>query len=116
VAAEGFSSHSPSQRRAAVTAVALSIPAAAAWMSRRSTPHGAGAVRVRWGTDRFGSANTGIEHMTLIIAAQNGLAQREAIDRQHQVLDFESVVKLFTADGSVTRFCGHSEVNSAPLH
>ena len=44
--------------------------------------------------------------MTLITAAQrrklleNGRAQREAIDRQDQVLDFEPVVKLFTADGN----------------
>jgi hypothetical protein len=43
--------------------------------------------------------------MTLITAAQrqklleNGRAQREAIDRQDQVLDF---VKLFTADGNAT--------------
>jgi hypothetical protein len=46
--------------------------------------------------------------MTLITAAQrqklleNGRAQRDAIDRQDQVLDFEPVVKLFTADGNAT--------------
>jgi hypothetical protein len=28
--------------------------------------------------------------------------QRDAIDRQDQVLDFEPVVKLFTADGNAT--------------
>ena len=44
--------------------------------------------------------------MTLITAAQrqklleNGRAQHDAIDRQDQVLDFEPVVKLFTADGN----------------
>jgi hypothetical protein len=46
--------------------------------------------------------------MTLITAAQrqklleNGRAQRDAIDRQDQVLDFPPVVKLFTADGNAT--------------
>jgi Protein of unknown function (DUF2958) len=46
--------------------------------------------------------------MTLITAAQrqkfleNGRAQRAAIDRQDQVLDFEPVVKLFTTDGNAT--------------
>jgi len=46
--------------------------------------------------------------MTLITAAQrqklldNGRAQRGAIDRQDQVLDFEPVVNLFTADGNAT--------------
>jgi Protein of unknown function (DUF2958) len=46
--------------------------------------------------------------MTLISPAQrqklleNGRAQRAAIDRQDQVLDFEPVVKLFTADGNAT--------------
>jgi Protein of unknown function (DUF2958) len=46
--------------------------------------------------------------MTLITAVQrqklleNGRAQRAAIDRQDQVLDFEPVVKLFTADGNAT--------------
>jgi hypothetical protein len=46
--------------------------------------------------------------MTLITAAQhqklleNGRAQRDAIDREDQVLDFEPVVKLFTADGNAT--------------
>jgi hypothetical protein len=46
--------------------------------------------------------------MTLITAAQrqklleNGRAQRAAIDREDQVLDFEPVVKLFTADGNAT--------------
>ena len=46
--------------------------------------------------------------MTLITAAQrqklleNGRAQRDAIDRQDQVLDFQPVVKLFTADGNAT--------------
>jgi hypothetical protein len=40
--------------------------------------------------------------MTFITSAQrqklfdNGRAQRDAIDRQDQVLDFEPVVKLFT--------------------
>jgi hypothetical protein len=46
--------------------------------------------------------------MTLITAAQrqklleNGRAQREATDRQDQALDFQPVVKLFTADGNAT--------------
>jgi hypothetical protein len=46
--------------------------------------------------------------MTLFTSAQrrklleNGRAQRDAIDRQDQVLDFEPVVKLFTADGNAT--------------
>jgi hypothetical protein len=45
--------------------------------------------------------------MTLITAAQrrlleNGRTQRSAIDRQDQVLDFEPVVKLLTADGNAT--------------
>jgi len=46
--------------------------------------------------------------MQLITAAQrqklleNGRAQRDAIDRQDQVLDFQPVVKLFTADGNAT--------------
>jgi hypothetical protein len=59
-------------------------------------------------TDRFGPPNTGIEHMSLISTAQrqklleNGRAQRDAIDRQDQVLDFQPVVKLFTADGNRT--------------
>jgi Protein of unknown function (DUF2958) len=44
--------------------------------------------------------------MTLISTAQrqkllaNGRAQRDAIDRQDQVLDFQPVVRLFTADGN----------------
>jgi hypothetical protein len=46
--------------------------------------------------------------MALIAVAQrqkrleNGRARRDAIDRQDQVLDFEPVVKLFTADGNAT--------------
>jgi hypothetical protein len=46
--------------------------------------------------------------MTLITSAQrqklleNGRAQRDAIDREDQMLDFEPVVKLFTADGKAT--------------
>jgi hypothetical protein len=46
--------------------------------------------------------------MTLISPAQgqrlleNGRAQRAAIDRQDQVLEFPLVVKLFTADGNAT--------------
>jgi hypothetical protein len=46
--------------------------------------------------------------MTLITSAQlqklleNGRAQRAAIDRQDQVLDFEPVVKLITPDGNAT--------------
>jgi hypothetical protein len=46
--------------------------------------------------------------MTLITSAQrqklleNGRAQRDAIDRQDQVLDFEPVVKLFTAAANAT--------------
>ena len=46
--------------------------------------------------------------MTLIIKAQteqllaNGLAQRAAIDRQDQALDFKPVVKLFTPDAQCT--------------
>ena len=33
---------------------------------------------------------------------ENGRAQRAAIDRQDQALDFEPVVKLFTPDGNAT--------------
>ena len=46
--------------------------------------------------------------MTLITKAQteqllaNGIAQRAAIDRQDQALDFKPVVKLFTADAQCT--------------
>jgi hypothetical protein len=46
--------------------------------------------------------------MLLITSAQrqklleNGRAQRAAIDRQDQCLDFEPVVKLFTPDGNAT--------------
>lgn len=46
--------------------------------------------------------------MLLITSAQrdklleNGRAQRAAIDRQDQALDFEPVVKLFTPDGQAT--------------
>jgi hypothetical protein len=46
--------------------------------------------------------------MQLISTAQrqklveNGRAQRAAIDRQDQVLDFQPVVKLFSADGNAT--------------
>lgn len=46
--------------------------------------------------------------MPLITSAQrqrlleNGRAQRDATDRQDQVLDFQPVVKLFTADGNAT--------------
>jgi hypothetical protein len=46
--------------------------------------------------------------MTLITKAQteqllaNGLAQRAAIDRQDQALDFKPVVKLFTPDAQCT--------------
>jgi len=46
--------------------------------------------------------------MTLITAAQrqklleNGRAQRDAIDCQDQALDFQPVVKLFTADDNAT--------------
>ena len=46
--------------------------------------------------------------MQLITSAQrqklleNGRAQRAAIDRQDQCLDFEPVVKLFTPDGQAT--------------
>lgn len=46
--------------------------------------------------------------MQLITSAQrqklfdNGRAQRAAIDRQDQALDFEPVVKLFTPDGNAT--------------
>jgi DUF2958 family protein len=56
----------------------------------------------------LGSAKTGAEPRTLITSAQrqklleNGRAQRAAIDRQAQVLDFEPVVKLFTPGGSAT--------------
>jgi hypothetical protein len=39
------------------------------------------------------------QHQKLIA---NGLAQRAAIDRQDQALDFEPVVKLFTPDGNAT--------------
>jgi hypothetical protein len=46
--------------------------------------------------------------MTLITKAQteqllaNGIAQRAAIDRQDQALDFKPVVKLFTPDAQCT--------------
>jgi hypothetical protein len=46
--------------------------------------------------------------MTLITKAQieqflaNGIAQRVAIDRQDQALDFKPVVKLFTPDAQCT--------------
>jgi hypothetical protein len=46
--------------------------------------------------------------MTLVTPAhrqkllENGRAQRAAIDSQDQVLDFELVVKLTTADGNTT--------------
>jgi hypothetical protein len=46
--------------------------------------------------------------MNLITNAQrqklldNGRAQRAAIDRQDQVIDFEPVVKLFSPDGNAT--------------
>ena len=97
----------PRQRKAAVTAVALSIPAVPASMSR--VRHRAAPKRsVLEANGPLRSAQTGIEHMTLITAAQrqklleNGRAQRDAIDRQDQVLDFEPVVKLFTADGNAT--------------
>jgi hypothetical protein len=46
--------------------------------------------------------------MRLITSAQrqklleNGRAQRAAIDRQDQAIDFEPVVKLFTPDGNAT--------------
>jgi hypothetical protein len=46
--------------------------------------------------------------MTLISTAQrqklleNGRAQRDAIDRQDQALDFKPVVKNLTADGNAT--------------
>jgi hypothetical protein len=49
-----------------------------------------------------GSSKSGIKSMTLITQAQteqllaNGRAQRAAIDRQDQALDFKPVVKLFT--------------------
>src|ERR1019366_6541750 len=73
----------------------------------RSTLGGPCAVRLL-GNGPLGSAQTGIEHMTLISTAQrqklleNGRAQRAAIDRQDQALDFEPVVKLFTPDGNAT--------------
>ena len=46
--------------------------------------------------------------MNLIASAQrqklleNGRAQRTAIDRQHQAIDFGPVVRIFTPDGNVT--------------
>jgi hypothetical protein len=46
--------------------------------------------------------------MNLITSAQrqklldNGRAQRAAIDRQDQAIDFDPVVKLFTPDGNAT--------------
>src|SRR5580658_2159471 len=39
------------------------------------------------------------QHQKLL---ENGRAQRAAIDRQDQALDFEPVVKLFTPDGNGT--------------
>jgi hypothetical protein len=77
-------------------------------MSSHSIPRGPGAVRVRGERTASGSHHTGIEHMTLITAAQrqklleNGRAQRDAIDRQDQVLDFKPTVKLITPDGNAT--------------
>jgi hypothetical protein len=55
----------------------------------------------------LGSAQTGVKHMQLITSAQrqklleNGRAQRAAINRQDQCLDFEPVVKLFTESGPI---------------
>jgi hypothetical protein len=42
---------------------------------------------------------TSAQHQKLL---ENGRAQRAAIDRQDQALDFEPVVKLFTPDGNAT--------------
>jgi hypothetical protein len=42
---------------------------------------------------------TCVQHQKLL---ENGRAQRAAIDRQDQALDFEPVVKLFTPDGNAT--------------
>ncbi|HEY6456294.1 MAG TPA: DUF2958 domain-containing protein [Steroidobacteraceae bacterium] len=42
---------------------------------------------------------TSAQHQKLL---ENGRAQRAAIDRQDQALDFEPVVRLFTPDGSAT--------------
>jgi hypothetical protein len=64
--------------------------------------------------------------MTLISTAQrqklleNGRAQRAAIDRQDQVLDFQPVVKLFTADGNatwlLTEFNPHIDIRDGATH
>jgi len=97
---EAVNLHRPRQRKAAVTAGAASIPADLVLMS---------CVRLRADPARsvclvngpLGSAQSGVKHMQLITAAQrqkvleNGRAQRAAIDRQDQCLDFEPVVKLF---------------------
>jgi hypothetical protein len=45
----------------------------------------------------------------------DGRAQRAAIDRQDQVLDFEPVVKLFTPDGNATWLLTELDPNGAYL-
>src|SRR5450631_890282 len=59
-------------------------------------------------TGPLGSAYSRNRPMTLITKTQieqllaNGRAQRAAIDRQDQALDFKPVVKLFTPDANAT--------------
>src|SRR5665213_4294836 len=99
--AQDVNTHPPRQPKAAVTAVAISICPDRALTSCVRLP-AAPAQSVFEANGPLGSANSGIEHMTFITSAQrqklfdNGRAQRDAIDRQDQVLDFEPVVKLFT--------------------
>jgi hypothetical protein len=75
-------------------------PSVPQWLSVISSSDPIGpAVSV---TGPMGSSKSGIKSMTLITQAQteqllaNGRAQRAAIDRQDQALDFKPVVKLFT--------------------
>ncbi len=97
---EAVDLHRPRQRKAAITAGATSIRPESGLVS---------CARLRADPARYvdrvngpqGSALAGAKHMTLITAAQrpklleNMRAQRAAIDRQDQCLDFEPVVKLF---------------------
>ena len=43
---------------------------------------------------------------------ENGRAQRAAIDRQDQAIDFEPVVKIFTPDGNATWLPTELDANS----
>jgi hypothetical protein len=52
---------------------------------------------------------TSAQHQKLL---ENGRAQRAAIDRQDQALDFQPVVKLFTPDGNATWLLTEIEVHT----